>query len=142
VLQLPENSTPADMRVSYDNRFLYISLWGGGKVQQYDVADPTKPKFRSEVTIPQPNMMKLTSDNRRLHVTNSLLSSADGDVRFGAWLINVGPEGMKIDERFQPDFLSFPTGPAGPHDMLLRQGCDRTRPHRCLPAAGDGGGGP
>jgi hypothetical protein len=27
---------------------------------------------------------------------------------------------MKIDERFKPDFQHFATGPAGPHDMLLR----------------------
>jgi len=120
VIQLPENSTPADMRVSYDNRYLYVSLWGGGKVQQYDIADPKTPKFLSEVAIPQPNMMKLTPDSRRLYVTNSILSSLDGNVAFGAWLINVGRQGMKIDASFQPDFTSFPTGPAGPHDMLLK----------------------
>lgn len=120
VLQLPENSTPADMRVSYDNRYLYVSLWGGGKVQQYDIADPKSPKFLSEVAIPQANMMKLTPDSRRLYVTNSILSSLDGNVAFGAWLINVGPNGMRIDRGFKPDFTSFPGGPAGPHDMLLK----------------------
>ncbi len=120
VIELPENSTPADMRVSYDNRFLYVSLWGGGKVQQYDIAHPKSPKFVSEVALPQPNMMKLSPDSRRLYVTNSILSSLDGDVEFGAWLINVGPEGKKIDEGFKPDFRSFSAGPAGPHDMLLK----------------------
>ena len=65
-------------------------------------------------------MMKLTPDSRRLYVTNSLLSSLDGNVQFGAWLIHVGPQGMKIDERFKPDFVGLPTGPAGAHDMLLR----------------------
>jgi selenium-binding protein 1 len=120
VIRLPDNSIPADMRVSYDNRYLYVSLWGGGKVQQYDIADPKNPKLVSEVALPQPNMMKLTPDSRRLYVTNSLLSSLDGNVRFGAWLIHVGPQGMKIDESFKPDFMSFPTGPAGAHDMLLR----------------------
>ena len=121
VLKLPDNSIPADMRVSYDNRYLYVSLWGGGKVQQYDIADPKHPRLMSEVALSQPNMMKLTPDGRRLYVTNSLLSSLDGDkVQFGAWLIDVGPQGMKLDERFKPDFTSFPTGPAGAHDMLLR----------------------
>jgi selenium-binding protein 1 len=108
------------MRVSYDNRWLYVSLWGAGKVQQYDIADPAKPVLKSEIAIPQANMMKLTPDSRRLYVTNSLLSSLDGTVEFGAWLIEVGPDGMKINERFKPDFLHFATGPAGPHDMLLR----------------------
>lgn len=120
VLELAEGATPADMRVSYDNRYLYISLWGGGKVQQYDIADPKNPRFITEVAIPQPNMMKLSPDSRRLYVTNSILSSLDGDVQFGAWLIHVGPDGMRIDDHFEPDFLSFPTGPAGPHDMLLK----------------------
>jgi selenium-binding protein 1 len=120
VIQLPENSVPADMRVSYDNRYLYVSLWGGGKVQQYDIRNPKSPTLVSEVSIPQPNMMKLTPDSRRLYVTNSLLSSLDGTVQFGAWLINVGSAGMKIDESFKPDFASFPTGPGGAHDMLLR----------------------
>ena len=120
VLQFPENSIPADIRISYDNRYLFISLWGGGKVQQYDIANPKSPTLVSEVAIPQPNMMRLTPDSRRLYVTNSLLSSLDGTVQFGAWLINVGPQGMKIDESFKPDFTSFPTGPGGAHDMLLR----------------------
>ena len=120
VIKLPDNSIPADMRISYDNRYLYISLWGGGKVQQYDIADPKNPKLLGEVAIPQPNMMKLTPDSRRLYVTNSLLSSLDGNVKFGAWLIDVGPNGMKIDERFNPDFVGLPTGPGGAHDMLLK----------------------
>ncbi|MGQ0714852.1 MAG: selenium-binding protein SBP56-related protein [Gemmatimonadaceae bacterium] len=120
VIGLPENSIPADMRVSYDNRYLYVSLWGGGKVQQYDIANPKSPKLVSEVAIPQPNMMKLTPDSRRLYVTNSLLSSLDGEVTFGAWLLNVGPQGMTIDPSFKPDFTSFPSGPGGAHDMLLR----------------------
>lgn len=38
VIALAEGASPADMRVSYDNRYLYVSLWGGGKVQQYDIA--------------------------------------------------------------------------------------------------------
>ncbi|MGH7546071.1 MAG: selenium-binding protein SBP56-related protein [Gemmatimonadota bacterium] len=120
VLELGEGATPADMRISYDNRFLYVSLWGGGKVQQYDISNPHTPKLVSEVALPQPNMMKLSPDSRRLYVTNSLLSSLDGEVTFGAWLVHVGPEGMRIDESFKPDFQSFATGPAGPHDMLFR----------------------
>lgn len=65
-------------------------------------------------------MMRLTPDNRRLYVTNSLLSSLDGNVRFGAWLIDIGPNGMKIDERFKPDFVGLSSGPGGAHDMLLK----------------------
>ncbi len=120
VIELGEGAVPADMRISYDNRFLYVSLWGKGAVQQFDVSNPLAPKFVSEVQIPQPNMMKLSPDSKRLYVTNSILSTMDGDVEFGAWLLRVGPEGMRKDERFRPDFRNLPTGPSGPHDMLLK----------------------
>lgn len=120
VIELPEGSTPADMRISYDNNLLYVSLWGANEVRQYNITDPHHPKLIDSVQIPQPNMMKLTPDSRRLYVTNSILSPLDGDVEFGAWLYHVGPEGMEHDPTFEPDFNSFDTGPAGPHDMLLK----------------------
>jgi selenium-binding protein 1 len=84
------------------------------------VSDPLQPTFISKIELPQPNMMKLSRDNRRLYVTNSLLSTMDGEVEFGAWLIQVTPQGMRLDESFAPDFKQFPSGPAGPHDMLLK----------------------
>ena len=92
VISLPDNSVPADMRVSYDNRYLYVSLWGGGKVQQYDIANPKSPRLVSEVAIPQANMMKLTPDSRRLYVTNSLLLMAG--VAFGVMVFS--PKGKPV----------------------------------------------
>jgi methanethiol oxidase len=65
-------------------------------------------------------MMKLSPDGARLYVTNSLLSSLDGDVRFGAWLLHVAPDGLRRDAAFAPDFEGLASGRAGPHDMLLR----------------------
>lgn len=120
VIELPEGSAPADMRISYDNRYLYVSNFGGGSVQQYDIADPLQPKLVDEVEVPHPNMMKLSPDSERLYVTNSLLSTMDPDQDFRAWLLHVGPDGMHVDESFHPDFTSFASGPAGPHDMLLK----------------------
>ena len=120
VIQLPANSTPADVRISYDNRLLYVSLFTGNAVQQYDVSDPLHPKFVSEVKLQEPNMMKLTPDSRRLYVSNSLLSNLDGKVPFRVWLLNVGTGGMTQDDKFVVDFDQFPTGPGRPHDMLLK----------------------
>ncbi|OLB58857.1 MAG: hypothetical protein AUI13_05950, partial [Gemmatimonadetes bacterium 13_2_20CM_2_69_23] len=120
VVKLPDGSLPADMRISYDNKFLFVSLFGGGAVQQYDVADPMQPKLVSTVAIPQAQMMKLTPDNKRLYVSNSLLSNLDGKVPYRVRLVNVGPSGMIIDAKFDVDFEHFPTGQARPHDMLLK----------------------
>ncbi len=120
VIQLPANSIPADVRISYDNRLLYVSLFAGNALQQYDVSDPLHPKFISEVKLDQPNMMKLTPDSRRLYVSNSLLSNLDGKVPFRVRLLNVGPQGMTLDEKFDVDFDHFPTGAGRPHDMLLK----------------------
>lgn len=120
VIELPEDSAPADMRISYDNRFLYVSNFGGGSVQQYDVTDPHRPRLVDEVELPHPNMMKLSPDSKRLYVTNSLLSTMDPDQNFKVWLLQVGPEGMKLDDAFDPDFMNLANGPAGPHDMLLK----------------------
>src|SRR5207245_2601438 len=96
VIQLPANSIPADVRISYDNRLLYVSLFAGNALQQYDVSDPLHPKFISEVKLDQPNMMKLTPDSRRLYVSNSLLSNLDGKVPFRERLLNVGPQAMAL----------------------------------------------
>jgi len=120
VLKLADNAIPADMRISYDNRFLFVSLFGGGAVQQYDIADPLHPKLVSTVPFPQAQMMKLTPDNKRLYVSNSLLSNLDGKVPYRVRLVNVGPAGMTLDPKFDVDFEHLPTGQARPHDMLLK----------------------
>jgi selenium-binding protein 1 len=120
VVKLADGSIPADMRISYDNRFLFVSLFGGGAVQQYDIADPLHPKLVSTVAFPQAQMMKLTPDSKRLYVSNSLLSNLDGKVPYRVRLLNVGPEGLTLDPKFDVDFEHFPTGQARPHDMLLK----------------------
>jgi methanethiol oxidase len=58
-VQLPDGSLPADMRISPDDRYLFVSLWAGGKVQQYDISDPRRPRWSAR-RLPQPNMMKLS----------------------------------------------------------------------------------
>ena len=120
VIKLADNAIPADMRISYDNKFLFVSLFGGGAVQQYDIADQMHPKLVSTVAFPQAQMMKLTPDNKRLYVSNSLLSNLDGKVPYRVRLLNVGPTGMTFDPKFDVDFEHLPTGQARPHDMLLK----------------------
>lgn len=120
VIKLADNSIPADMRISYDNRFLFVSLFGAGAVQQYDITDQLHPKLVASVAIPQAQMMKLTPDNRRLYVSNSLLSNLDGKVPYRVRLVDVTAKGLTLDPKFDVDFEHFATGQARPHDMLLK----------------------
>ena len=119
-IQLPDGSLPADMRISYDDKFLFVSLFGGNAVHQYDITTPLKPTLVSTVTVPQAQMMKLTPDNQRLYISNSLLSNLDGKVPYRVRLINVGAGGMSIDPKFDVDFENLATGQGRPHDMLLK----------------------
>ena len=74
---------PMDMVVSYDSTSLYVSNWFGNTVQQFDISDPFHPTLQSTVSVPHPNMLRLSPDNNRLYVTNSLLTPWDNDADFG-----------------------------------------------------------
>ena len=92
--------------------------------------------LNSTVSLPHPNMLRLSRDNQRLYVTNSLLSTWDDDTRFGParndeyglWRFDVHPATGKLTS-LTPDgsaWVSFEnvhkkttTGPAGPHMMLF-----------------------
>lgn len=111
---------PADLRLSGDGKFLYVSCFMGNELQQWDVSDLKKPRLASTV-VPgvQPNMMHLTGDGKRMYVTNSLLSTLDRSDNFWIRLVHIGPDGMKMDPFFNIDLTKFKTGPARGHDMLL-----------------------
>ncbi len=127
---------PADMILSYDHRYMYVTNWFGDTVQQFDISDPFAPVLNSTVTVPHPNMLRLSRDNERLYVTNSLLTTWDNDTRFGParnkdyglWRFDVDRATGKLTP-FTPGgepWVSFEsvrkkttTGPAGPHMMLF-----------------------
>ena len=111
---------PADLRQSPDDRFLYVSCFGSNEIQQWDVSDLKKPKLTSTM-VPgvQPNMMHVTGDGKRMYVTNSLLSTLDRSDKFWVRLAHIGPDGMKMDQKFKIDLNKCQTGPAHGHDMLL-----------------------
>jgi selenium-binding protein 1 len=111
---------PVDLRQSPDDRFLYVTCFVSDELQQWDVSDLKKPKLTSTVKPGvQPNMMHLSSDGKRMYVTNSLLSTMDRSQDFWVKLVRIGPDGMKLDENFRVDLTKFKTGPARGHDMLL-----------------------
>ena len=127
---------PADMLLSYDEKHMYVTNWFGNTVQQFDIRDPFEPVLKATVSMPHPNMLRLSRDNKRLYVSNSLLTPWDNDPDFGParngeygiWLFEVGARSGQLAAS-QPDggpWVSFAnvrkkatTGPAGPHMMLF-----------------------
>jgi selenium-binding protein 1 len=126
---------PMDMVVSYDGTTLYVSNWFADTVQRYDIADPYHPTLQATVAVPHPNMLRLSRDNSRLYVSNSLLTPWDNDANFGEarngeygiWLFQTGSEGAltsaTADGAAWVDFTDVAkqttTGAAGPHMMLF-----------------------
>jgi selenium-binding protein 1 len=115
------NCSPADLRQSPDDKYLYLSCFVGSEIQAWDISDPEHIKMHDTIQgVVQPNMMHVTYDGRRLYFTNSAISSIDYSPRYSMQLVQIGPDGrMKLDPNFKIDFATPPEGPARPHDMLL-----------------------
>jgi selenium-binding protein 1 len=127
---------PPDMLLSHDGKYMYVSNWFGNTVQQFDIADPFNPVLEATVSVPHPNMLRLSRANRRLYVTNSLLTPWDNDPDFGPprnddygiWRFDVDKRSgdltpLKADGSAWVSFTNVrkktTTGPAGPHMMLF-----------------------
>jgi methanethiol oxidase len=117
-----------DINLSLDDRFLYVSCWGTGEFQQYDVTDPFEPKLTGSVhlggiarsaTHPErpdtplnggPQMVEVSRDGKRVYLTNSLYAPWDEQFYpdgIRSWFVKLdaGPEGgIALDPRF---FLEF-----------------------------------
>lgn len=117
-----------DINLSLDDRFLYVSCWGTGEFQQYDVSDPFHPKLTGSVhlggivrraphpgrpNVPLnggPQMVELSRDGRRVYFTNSLY--APWDEQFypegvKSWMVKLDtkPEGgIFFDPKFSLEF--------------------------------------
>jgi selenium-binding protein 1 len=117
-----------DINLSLDDRFLYVSCWGTGEFQQYDVSDPFHPKLTGSVHLggivrraPHPNspsvplnggpqMVEVSRDGRRIYFTNSLY--APWDAQFypdgvQSWMVKLDARpggGFALDPKF---FLPF-----------------------------------
>jgi selenium-binding protein 1 len=126
---------PPDLLLSHDGRTMYVSNWFGNTVQQFDIANPLHPVLKRTVKVPHPNMLRMSRDNKRLYVTNSLLTTWDNDLAFdgprntqyGIWLFHVGKQGaLKPAKADGSAWVSFENvqkkttrGPAGPHLILF-----------------------
>jgi selenium-binding protein 1 len=131
-----------DINLSLDDRFLYVSCWGTGELQQYDVTDPFNPVLTGSVRIGgivgraahpsdpdrplngAPQMVEVSRDGRRVYITNSLYTPWDAQFYpdgIDGWMarLDVDPEGgITFDERF---LLEFEEG-LRPHQVKLEGG--------------------
>jgi methanethiol oxidase len=127
---------PADMLLSYDHKFMYLTNWFGNTVQQFDISDPFNPVLTASAYVPHPNMLRLSRDNKRLYVSNANLTPWDNDPSFGPprnndygiWLFDVDKRsgGLTPSNPGGGAWVSFTNvqkkttiGPAGPHMMLF-----------------------
>ncbi len=141
-----------DIDLSIDDRFLYVSCWGTGELQQYDVSDPFDPKLTGTVRIGGivsrashlkarnghltggPQMVEISHDGRRFYFTNSLYGAIDKQFYnrgFEGWMVklDVRPEGgIELDPNF---FIDWPQGHL-PHQNRLGGG-DCSSASYCYP---------
>ena len=140
-----------DIDLSMDDRFLYVSCWGTGDLQQYDVSDPFNPRLTGKVRIggivsraghPKgkgplnggPQMVEVSRDGRRVYFTNSLYGAVDPQFYpegTDGWLVKLDADpqgGIAFDERF---FVDWPKGHR-PHQVRL-EGGDCSSDSYCYP---------
>ena len=121
---------PTDIVMTSDSKFLYVADWAQGRVFQVNITDRLHPVITATVNVPHAQMMRLSQDDSRLYVTNSLLSSWDDDTdigparntSYGVYLIenNHGSGGMTLVGNPLVDF----------NHVQKASGVGRMRPHQ------------
>jgi len=121
---------PTDMVMTSDSKYLYVADWGGGHVYQINITNRLHPVITATLNVPYAQMMRLSQDDSRLYVTNSLLSSWDDDadlgparnVSYGIYLIqtNHAAGGMTLVGNPLVDF----------RNVQKQNGVGRMRPHQ------------
>jgi selenium-binding protein 1 len=137
-----------DINLSLDDKYLYVSCWGTGEFQQYDVSDPFNPKKTGSVRLggivskaahPRngalnggPQMVEVSRDGRRVYLSNSLYASWDAQFYpegIDGWMVKLDLNGdMTVD----PDFFVEYSGER-PHQVRL-QGGDASSDSYCFPS--------
>jgi methanethiol oxidase len=140
-----------DIDLSVDDKYLYVSCWGTGDFQQYDVSDPLRPKLTGRLRLggivsraahPKskgplnggPQMVEVSRDGRRVYFTNSLYGAIDTQFYpdgINGWMVKIEtrPEGgIELDREF---FVEWPAGHL-PHQVRL-QGGDASSDSYCYP---------
>ena len=140
----------SDIELSVDDQILYVSCWGTGELQQYDVSDPFNPVLTGSVRIggivrrdPHPaastplnggpQMVEVSRDGQRVYLTNSLYLPWDAQFYpdgIKGWMVKLDANqdgGLAFDPNF---FLDF--GDQRPHQVRL-EGGDASTDSYCFP---------
>ena len=131
-----------DLNLSLDDKYLYVSCWGTGELQQYDVSNPHEPRLVGSAKIGgivnrtthpsapdkplngAPQMVEVSRDGRRVYLTNSLYTPWDAQFYpdgINGWMtkLDVGAAGgIAFDPKF---FVEFEQG-MRPHQTRLQGG--------------------
>ncbi|MGH2735538.1 MAG: selenium-binding protein SBP56-related protein, partial [Actinomycetota bacterium] len=140
----------SDIILSLDDRHLFVSCWGTGELQQYDVTDPLSPKLVGSVSLggivqraahPKsgplnggPQMVELSRDGRRVYLTNSLYLSWDEQFYpdgINGWMTRIDVDSNGGGMTVNPDFLVEFDG-LRPHQVRLSGG-DSSSDSFCYP---------
>lgn len=129
---------PVDMVLK--DHALYITNWFGDSLQKFDISDPFNPELVDEVSLPHPNMLRVSPDGERVYVSNQLVTTWDNDEnfggprndRYGIWLYHVQEDGTLVSETedgsawvdFTNVKMKHSRGPAGPHQMFFDPGVE------------------
>jgi len=140
-----------DINLSLDDRQLYVSCWGTGEMQQYDVSDPFNPKLTGSVHLggivrrtahPKnpdqplngaPQMVEVSRDGRRVYFTNSLYHAWDEQFYpegIRSWMAKLDADpagGLSVDPKFFVEFDGYRS-----HQIRL-EGGDCSSDSYCYP---------
>jgi hypothetical protein len=121
---------PQLLRMNQEGTRLFVTLNGAGKVVMFDIENPRRPKLLSAVNLGAgsgPHYLRLTSDERRLVVTDYFLVedlipggivNVEGDHKIH--VIDVHDDRLELDRDFDVDFnRDISTGPARPHGVVM-----------------------
>ena len=141
-----------DIDLSVDDKYLYVSCWGTGDLQQYDVSDPFKPEADRQGPDRRhrrpgrrtragkgplnggPQMVEVSRDGKRDLLHQLALRRIDAQFYpdgVKGWMVKLDAKpggGIELDRKF---FLEWPDG-YRPHQVRL-QGGDASSDSYCYP---------
>jgi len=115
-IDLGEGARPHCALFGPKNGLLYVTTELQNSIT---IIDPATLQILGQVPTgrPESHMLAITSDGKRMYITNSLLSTMDRSNDFWLKRATITDAGMKLDDDFMIDFTKFKTGAARGHGL-------------------------